>query len=196
MSMCSPKSQERNTEVAVNPGKLWTQFPRLIMAFSIFGLIWKSLTQFEFHWNWFPLTWHLGVYPQVFKILRNLNNALNAVSQLSQLHILVLPNSSDSILLIVHNQNYAPCCAYANGWTIPLLSLCFPWQPMMGWISELEKTLEDSWFFSQRCSVTFSSVAQSCPTLWGLSALLPDKLTPSPVWADVCFKWKIENKAS
>ena len=83
---------------------------------------------------------------------------------------------------------YTP--AYTNAWMIPVLSLCFPWQQMMGWISELEKTLKNSWFSFQPCSVLFSSDVQSCPILWGLSALLPDKLTPSPVWADVCFKWK------
>lgn len=72
------------------------------------------------------------MYPQVFKILRNLNNALSDVSQLSQLHILVLPHSSNSILLTVYNQTYPPWCAYANAWMIPVLSLCFPWQQMMG----------------------------------------------------------------
>lgn len=33
------------------------------MAFSYSHFIWRSLTQFQFHWNWFPLTWHLGTYP-------------------------------------------------------------------------------------------------------------------------------------
>lgn len=53
------------------PEKLQTQFPSLIMAFSISHFNQKSLTQFEFHWNRFLLTCHLGMYPQVFKTLKN-----------------------------------------------------------------------------------------------------------------------------